>query len=262
MTPPGWRTPLVDAPRADEPAQGPAEVSAPLPTRGLSALTGPLWPGLHLVVGSYGSGRTQFVLQTAIDAALLGIRSRAFLPDLSRREAALRIAAAVSGLPWAELARSPDHEVEAHLDRVGGAPFSVDALSEGSLAAPAELSSWPSLLVSDARSTGSALVELRQKALLCGAVAVAVGRSGHHRPTDSDKTPTQHLAALSVAPDDIEASDSVWVLLPSPEQPGHLRVGLAKSTRAVPGWASVSFRGARFEDLDRPVDAGESLPPL
>lgn len=256
MTPPGWRPPpevgavyrdLADG--ASSPRTGPASMSEPSPsprgvplaTPGLTALGGPLWPGVHLVSGPHGSGKTQLGLQTVVQAALLGKRVRAHLPETGREEAALRVAACLSGVPWGVLA-STGEQASGHLDRMVGAPFTLDALDRESPALDSVLSPGLELLLVDPAPAAFELRALRRRALL-EHVTVLATCAPTLTAVSSAASPIEHARAYGATDAAVALADSVWVIVPDP-----MRIGLAKSRRATPGWAEVRFEGARFED--------------
>ena len=99
-----------------------------LPTRSLLALGGDLGPGLHLIAGAHASGKTQLLVQMAVETAAGNVSAHLFLPDTHRAEAARRVAAVLSGQAWVHLS---DDEATEHLDRLSGAPLALEAQVPG-----------------------------------------------------------------------------------------------------------------------------------
>jgi replicative DNA helicase len=70
-----------------------------------TALGGGLWPGLYVLVGGTGAGKTQFAVETAVHAARAGARVLYLALELSHRDIAARALGVVSGEPWSLLLR-------------------------------------------------------------------------------------------------------------------------------------------------------------
>jgi replicative DNA helicase len=73
-----------------------------------------LWPGMYVLVGSTGAGKSQWAVQIATHAALAGQRSLYLALELSRRDLAARVFGTVAGVPWSALLRGAVPEAELH----------------------------------------------------------------------------------------------------------------------------------------------------
>lgn len=67
------------------------------------AIGGGLWPGMYVLVGGTGAGKTQWAVQVAVEAALAGGRVLYLALELSRQDIAARVVGALSGAPWSGL---------------------------------------------------------------------------------------------------------------------------------------------------------------
>ncbi|MBX2810551.1 MAG: hypothetical protein KTR25_02020 [Myxococcales bacterium] len=267
MTPRGWRPPGqsgydktyehlgpgASALRAHSSSEGPP---VHWPTSAMADLAGPLWPGTHLVVGPHGSGKTQLLLQTAVHNALMGSTTVIEVPDTPPREASLRVAAVLSGIPWADLAQRPPDESAQWLDRLQGAPIRVEALHEQEVAPlPSELIPSTSLWVVDRYSLDQPLSKLRAQALRREVIVLWAGGS---RQPDKPPDPADPLGcakAYGATDAVLRCCDSVWVIVPELMAKdtqsgvnGSFRLVLAKSRRRLGGYVKHQFTGARFED--------------
>ena len=70
-----------------------------------NALGGGLWPGMYVLVGGTGSGKTQWAVQAAVAAAQGGARVLYLALELSRQDLAARVVGAISGVPWSGILR-------------------------------------------------------------------------------------------------------------------------------------------------------------
>jgi replicative DNA helicase len=61
-----------------------------------------LWPGMYVLVGGTGAGKTQWALQLAVHAAQTGARVLYLALELSRQDLAARIVGAAAGVPWSD----------------------------------------------------------------------------------------------------------------------------------------------------------------
>lgn len=68
-------------------------------------LGGGLWPGMHVLVGGTGTGKTQLAVQATVAAARAGASVLYLALELSRRDMAARVVGALSGAPWSEILR-------------------------------------------------------------------------------------------------------------------------------------------------------------
>lgn len=111
-------------------AQG-LEVPVPTPWPSVNeALNGGLWPGLHIVVGGTGTGKTQLGLQIALGGAQRGFPALYVALELSDDELTVRLAGVQSGQMWSELwtgqCLDRIQRVQAQVqDELAGLPLSV-----------------------------------------------------------------------------------------------------------------------------------------
>ncbi|HIA03059.1 MAG TPA: hypothetical protein EYN66_14330, partial [Myxococcales bacterium] len=79
-----------------------------------TALGGGLWPGLHMLVGGTGSGKTTFALQCALEGARAGHPVAYIGLELDASQVAMRLAGELAGVSWSKLwlGKSTDSEAE------------------------------------------------------------------------------------------------------------------------------------------------------
>lgn len=83
---------------------GGRERPIPLPWPSLTtALGGGLWPGLHVLVGNTGSGKSQFALQAALQAARAGTPVLYIGLELGKIDLVARLIGLMSGRRWSRL---------------------------------------------------------------------------------------------------------------------------------------------------------------
>ncbi len=96
------------------------ETPIPLPWPGIArALRGGLWPGLHVLVGNTGSGKSQFALQLALHAARAGVPVLYVGLELGRSDLAARLLGLMAHRRWSGLWLGEDPELAALGDRFG-----------------------------------------------------------------------------------------------------------------------------------------------
>lgn len=66
------------------------------------ALRGGLWPGMYVLVGGTGAGKTQWAVQTAVHVAAAGGRVLYLALELSRKDLGARIVGTVAGVSWSD----------------------------------------------------------------------------------------------------------------------------------------------------------------
>lgn len=64
---------------------------------------GGFWPGMYVLVGNTGAGKSQWAVQYAVHAAQQNIPVLYLALELSRRDLAARVVGAVTGAPWSRL---------------------------------------------------------------------------------------------------------------------------------------------------------------
>lgn len=75
---------------------------------------GGFWPGMYVLVGNTGAGKSQWAVQYAVHAARTGIPVLYLALELSRRDLAARVVGAVTGAPWSRLLLGRMTEPELH----------------------------------------------------------------------------------------------------------------------------------------------------
>lgn len=68
-----------------------------------NSLRGGLWPGMYVLVGGTGAGKSQWAVQTAVHVAQAGGRVLYLALELGRKDLAARIVGTVANVPWSEL---------------------------------------------------------------------------------------------------------------------------------------------------------------
>lgn len=76
------------------------------------ALMGGLWPGMYVLVGGTGTGKTQWAIQVAVAAARANQRVLYLALELGPLDLAVRVLATLSGEVWSELWRGRRSEAE------------------------------------------------------------------------------------------------------------------------------------------------------
>jgi len=80
------------------------EQPIPLPWPSVSnALAGGLWPGLHVLVGNTGTGKSQLALQSALHAALAGVPVLYIGLELGQLDLVARLIGLLSGRKWSRI---------------------------------------------------------------------------------------------------------------------------------------------------------------
>lgn len=77
-----------------------------------SLLGGGLWPGMYVLVGGTGSGKTQWAVQVAAEAARRGQSVLYLALELSRQDLAARVMGTLSGVAWSQILRGTLDEVD------------------------------------------------------------------------------------------------------------------------------------------------------
>lgn len=82
------------------------EVPLPTPWPSVTHLLGEgLWPGMYVLVGGTGAGKTQWAVQTAVESALVGFRVLYLALELSRVDLAARVVGTIASVPWSGILR-------------------------------------------------------------------------------------------------------------------------------------------------------------
>ena len=91
-------------------------------------LGGGLWPGMYVLVGGTGAGKTQWAVQLAVEAAQSSSATALYLAlELSREDIAARVVGDLAGVPWSRVLRGRLKDEE--LDPVARAMRAAEALA-------------------------------------------------------------------------------------------------------------------------------------
>ena len=91
-------------------------------------LGGGLWPGMYVLVGGTGAGKTQWAVQLAVEAARSSSATALYLAlELSREDIAARVVGDLAGVPWSRVLRGRLKDEE--LDPVARAMRAAEALA-------------------------------------------------------------------------------------------------------------------------------------
>lgn len=104
---------LDEAMRRMEARASGTERPVPVPWKGVAeALGGGLWPGLFTVVGNTGSGKTQFALQLALEAAKADVPVLYIGLELGPVDLSARLIGLLAGVRWSGLYLGERHAVD------------------------------------------------------------------------------------------------------------------------------------------------------
>lgn len=248
-----------------------------------SVLGGGIWPGMYVLVGGTGAGKTQWAVQLAVEAALSGARVLYLALELSRQDLAARVLGALSGVAWsgilrgrlddAAMQRVSDAERRArtlNLHTECGVPFGYGA---DTLAARA-WSLRPSLVVldylqlcsgrsgEDPRTTvGRVSYVARTIARDLGAAVLVLSSTARTNyaelVNDPAKDPSD-LVGLGKESGEIEyAADGVLVLARNPNQAKARVFVVAKNRHGPLGRVELEWSGTAFREGDLPQESAE-----
>jgi replicative DNA helicase len=239
-----------------------------------------LWPGMYVLVGGTGAGKTQWAIQLAVHAAQSGARVLYLALELSRQDLAARIVGTVANVPWSDflLGKLPQ---EATLDVIRRAEQSVQKLPLYTECAP-PYGYGAELLAARARALRPALVVLDYLQLCSGRSGedprVSVGRvsyvaralardlntvvlvlsstarANYKDLTWTDTRDAREFVGYGKESGEIEYSaDGVLVLAHAEEPTSPIRTLVVAKHRTGPtGAASLHWTGTRF---DLPTDS-------
>ncbi len=243
-------------------------------------LGGGLWPGMHVLVGGTGTGKTQWAVQSAVAAAKEGVPVLYLALELSRRDMAARIVGALSGVPWSHILRgtlSDDQTArvihatrearELPLHTECGAPFGYGAET---LAARA-WSLRPSLIVLDylqlcsgrygeepRTAVGRISYVARALARDLDATVLVLSSTARANYAELVNDPSREpgdMVGLGKESGEIEyAADSVMVLAKHAERPRGRVLVIAKNRHGPLGRAELDWTGTAFVEGDLPEE--------
>lgn len=260
------------------------EKPLPTPWRCLDKVLGNgLWPGMYVLVGGTGAGKTQWAVQLAVEVARRQERVLYLALELSRVDLAARAVGALSGVPWSGILRGtlkdPDVHRVVEASRVAkllplhtecGAPFGYGA---DMLAARA----WalrPKLVVLDylqlcsgrsgeeARTTvGRVSYVARTIARDLGAAVVVLSstaRANYAELVNNPEGDPADLVGLGKESGEIEyAADGVLVLArhaDREEKPRTRVLVIAKNRHGPLGRVELQWTGTAFHEGDEPTN--------
>lgn len=251
------------------------EIPLPTPWGAVNdSLAGGLWPGMYVLVGGTGAGKTQWAVQAAVQAALAGASSLYLALELSRVDLAARVVGALAGVPWSELLRGychPSHaqRVNDAMNTAHGLPLHVEAgvpfgYGADTLAARA-WSLRPSLVVldylqlcggrpgEDARTTvGKVSYVARSIARDLGAVVLVLSSTSRANyaelVNDPNKDPGD-LVGLGKESGEIEyAADGVFVLAKGKADAMERTLVVSKNRHGPLGRVGLGWNGTAYTD--------------
>jgi hypothetical protein len=249
--------------------------AVPLPFPELARrLGGGLWPGLHVLTGPIGAGKTQAAVQLGLFAAQRGTRVLYASPSLGALEASARVIGLVEGRPWGSLLEPSGAGERSPLELPRGLAF---GLYTGALLAP-ELHgaaralrargerSEPLLVVLETeREPLDAVLQVSRLLVqtLEASVLLVLPPSRHvatPRARSPEEGPETLLERLGVEVSAAAAADSVLALMPSgPRAPAAARpveLGLVKLRAGLPGWIALRFDGTTFSEEAPELELG------
>lgn len=243
-------------------------------------LGGGFWPGMHVLVGGTGAGKTQWAVQTSVAAARAGIPVLYLALELSRRDMAARVIGALSGAPWSQILRGTldDTEIprvmaaarearDLPLHTECGAPYGYGAET---LAARA-WSLRPSLIVLDylqlcagrhgeepRTAVGRISYVARTLARDLDATVLVLSSTARANYAELVNDPTREpgdMVGLGKESGEIEyAADSVMVLAKHAERHRGRVLVIAKNRHGPLGRAELDWTGTAFVEGDLPEE--------
>lgn len=243
-------------------------------------LGGGLWPGMHVLVGGTGAGKTQWAVQTSVAAARAGVSVLYLALELSRRDMAARVVGALSGAPWSQILRGTLDEQDIPrvvsaareardlpLHTECGAPFGYGAET---LAARA-WSLRPSLIVLDylqlcagrygeepRTAVGRISYVARTLARDLDATVLVLSSTARANYAELVNDPSREpsdMVGLGKESGEIEyAADSVMVLAKHAERPRGRVLVVAKNRHGPLGRAELDWTGTAFVEGDLPEE--------
>jgi hypothetical protein len=226
-------------------------MSVELPLRGLREAVGDLVPGVYVVTGPIGSGKTQLVLQIAAHCAGAGMPVVLSAPRIDPREVRARVDGIRTRTPWFDRLEAPA-ELPGSFELVHQLPASA-----GGLLVADHFSDDPSALLGRAR----------RAAIDCGAIVLV-----SLEPTGAEtvktfvpgkvmrRSPPEIAEWIGVSPRAAAEADVLLVLAPDRPRDAEgwmtIELAVAKHRRRVPLRTGLRFNGTWFEDEAEHLDLG------
>lgn len=210
----------------------------PVPYAGLAdALGGGLWPGLFVVAGPAGAGKTQLLLSFALTAARKGLDTAVHMPVSAPSETSARLLGLASGHRWSHLfaGRTPieDGDVEA----LTGLPLDV-------VASPSNPDKR--LMVTDRLK---APLDRFGRQTIVTAIDAPLSAPGRV-VAEADAQDVYDM--LTIDPSLVNDADGVLVVVPVgpvvPDGWRSVRLALARLRYGAPRWFDLRFNGTWFEE--------------
>ena len=254
------------------------------------------WPGVYVLVGNAGTGRTQWALQAALYAAKDNVPVVYVGLDLGEIELTARVLGLLGKRPWGALFVGKTEEQEWVVKGAGkvaqelvSTPFHFATGSargfsyrelEPLCRAMRELHKADRMLVvvdSVQQIAGEVREEMRERITNLAISARAVARDqgatvllvsdsgrasyelldGVRGPGRPGEAPASNFVGLGKETADLEqASDGVLVLLREMQGSLRLHLALAKLRAMAPSWAELWFDGCRFDE-EKPSTAAK-----
>lgn len=192
-----------------------------------------LWPGLYVVAGPLGVGKTQLLCEAAVRAASAGIETAVHTPAATAAETTARLLGAHHRRPWPAIYTG---------DRARPDPASLVALPLAIRAAPTD----ERLVVTD-RWRGT-VDRTREQTVLA-----AVDTKLTVDPRQAMDVRAEELLEIVVLDDALgAAADGIFVLLSgpaaAPDSWRSVRLGVAHLRYGTPFWIDLRFNGTWFEE--------------
>jgi replicative DNA helicase len=241
-------------------------------------LGGGLWPGMYVLVGGTGSGKTQWAVQVAVQAARRGQSVLYLALELSRQDLAARVMGTLSGVAWSRILRGTldDVEVAQVMEAARAAeqiPFHTECgppFGYGAEALAAR--AWalkPAIIVIDylqlcagrygeepRTAVGRVSYVARSLARDLGAVVLVLSSTARANYADLVNDPARDpvdLVGLGKESGEIEyAADGVMVLSRGADGGRSRVLVLAKNRHGPVGRAELQWNGHTFSSTDGP----------
>lgn len=245
-----------------------------------NVLGGGLWPGMYVLVGGTGTGKTQWAVQTAVEAARTGASVLYLALELSRIEVAARTVGAVTGVAWSSILRGSlrDDDVQRVMDArryIETIPFYTECgVPYGygvEMLAGRAAALRPSLIVLDylqlcsgrhgeepRAAVGRVSYTARALAQELGAAVLVLSSTARANyaelVNDAARDPSD-LVGLGKESGEIEyAADGVMVLARHAERPRGRVLVIAKNRHGPLGRADLDWTGTAFVESDAPEE--------
>jgi replicative DNA helicase len=245
---------------------------------------GGLWPGMYVLVGGTGSGKTQWAVQAAVAAARSGARVLYLALELSRHDLAARVLGTLADVPWSGLLRGTldDMSTQRVNDAIRTArelPFHTECgVAFGYGADTLAARAWalrPALVVidylqlcsgrsnEDARTTvGRVSYVARTLARDLGAVVLVISSTARANYADLVNDGTRDpsdLVGLGKESGEIEyAADGVLVLARNSTAPRSRVLVISKNRHGPLGRVDLEWTGTSFLEGDMISHSTES----